>query len=209
MNINNKPTETTITISPSTTNPYDTNVSIFNSTPAREIPSRINAIATSLKGYINGIFIDKTTYLNTSISSLVTKVNSLATNLVDYVNTEIVVKLNSFQTEVLTDNSNFQTAILTDNSNFQTEVLTNLGTLIGVGAGYNISQINDLLSDDISYTTDKITNRIVSITTRDSVYDNFIYDKNSNIINYTVTLTKGGATFTQNYKVTKNEVIKL
>lgn len=198
MNINNKPTETTITISPSTTNPYDTNVSIFNSTPAREIPSRINAIATSLKGYINGIFIDKTTYLNTSISSLVTKVNSLAANLVDYVNTEIVVKLNDFQTGVLTDNSNFQAG-----------VLANLGTLVGVGAGYNIHQINDLLSDDMSYVVDKITNRITSINTRDSVYNNFIYDKNSNIINYTVTLTKGGATFTQNYKVTKNEVIKL
>ena len=64
-----------------TVDDFTTNVSIFSNTIAREIPTKIESIATALKTHTNTELGDITTYVNASLGSILTELNEMAGNI--------------------------------------------------------------------------------------------------------------------------------
>jgi hypothetical protein len=164
-----------------TVDDFTTNVSIFSNTIAREIPTKIESIATALKSHTNTELGDITTYVNASLGSILTEVNEMAGNIAK---------------EQVEYEAQFDTAF----SNLE----TNLGNYTQDVASYTQAQIQDLMftgavtSSNISYDSD---GRLSSILSNGKLTWNITYDSDGNLDSFKENVSIGGQTFTKTYTV--------
>jgi len=164
-----------------TVDDFTTNVSIFSNTIAREIPTKIESIATALKSHTNTELGDITTYVNASLGSILTELNEMAGNIAK---------------EQVEYEAQFDTAF----SNLE----TNLGNYTQDVASYTQAQIQDLMftgavtSSNISYDSD---GRLSSILSNGKLTWNITYDSDGNLDSFKENVSIGGQTFTKTYTV--------
>lgn len=164
--------------------PYTTNVSIFNSTPARVIPSKLNAIAIDFKNWNNTELGTKgNTHLNTSITNIVEHINTSMDSVTDYINDTMV----------------------TNQNNFQVEMETNIGNYLDpTNTGYSVAQSNSLhFTGDCSLTLNVDGLVETAITGEITTYD-IIYDVDERVISFKEKILIDSVTYTKSYTVTYN-----
>lgn len=160
---------------------FTTSVSIFANTIAREIPTKIESIATALKTHTNTELGDITTYVNASLASILSELNEMAGNIAK---------------EQVQYEAQFDAAFST--------LQTNLGTYTQDVASYTQAQIQTLMftgavpSSDISYDSD---GRLSSILSNGKLTWNITYDSDGNMESFKENVTIGGQIFTRTYTV--------
>jgi len=160
---------------------FTTSVSIFANTIAREIPTKIESIATALKTHTNTELGDITTYVNASLASILSELNEMAGNIAK---------------EQVQYEAQFDAAFST--------LQTNLGTYTQDVASYTQAQIQTLMftgavpSSDISYDSD---GRLSSILSNGKLTWNITYDSDGNMQSFKENVTIGGQIFTRTYTV--------
>jgi len=170
-----------VILSDHTVDDFTTNVSIFANTIAREIPTKIESIATALKTHTNTELGDITTYVNASLGSILTELNEMAGNIAK---------------EQVEYEEQFDTAFST--------LQTNLGNYTQDVASYTQAQIQTLMftgavpSSDISYDSD---GRLSSILSNGKLTWNITYDSDGNMESFKENVTIGGQIFTRTYTV--------
>lgn len=170
-----------VILSDHTVDDFTTSVSIFANTIAREIPTKIESIATALKTHTNTELGDITTYVNASLGSILTELNEMAGNIAK---------------EQVEYEAQFDTAFST--------LQTNLGTYTQDVASYTQAQIQELMftgavtSSNISYDSD---GRLSSILSNGKLTWNITYDSDGNLDSFKENVAIGGQTFTRTYTV--------
>tara|TARA_S200000501_G_scaffold374810_1_gene425236 strand:- start:391 stop:1308 length:918 start_codon:yes stop_codon:yes gene_type:complete len=161
---------------------FTTNVSIFANTIAREIPTKLESIATALKTHTNTEFGDLQTYVNTSLNSILSELNEMAGNIAK---------------EQVEYEARYDTAFNT--------LQTNLGNYLATGSSYTQAQIQGLMftgavsSSNISYDSN---GRLSSILSNGKLTWNITYDSNGYLDSFKENVTIGGVTYTKTYNVT-------
>ena len=160
---------------------FTTNVSIFQNTLAREIPTKLESIATALKTHTNTEFGDLTTYVNASLNSILSELNEMSGNIAK---------------EQVAYEARYDTAF----NNLQ----TNLANYLGTGSSYTQAQIQELMftgavtSSNISYDSN---GRLSSILSNGKLTWNITYDSNGNLSGFKENVTIGGVTTSKTYTV--------
>jgi hypothetical protein len=170
-----------VILSDHTVDDFTTSVSIFANTIAREIPTKIESIATALKTHTNTELGDITTYVNASLGSILTELNEMAGNIAK---------------EQVEYEAQFDTAF--------SALQTNLGTYTQDVASYTQAQIQELMftgavtSSNISYDSD---GRLSPILSNGKLTWNITYDSDGNLDSFKENVAIGGQTFTRTYTV--------
>jgi hypothetical protein len=176
--------------------PYTANVQIFNSTLARDIPNKINAIAVDFKQWNNNEIGTKgEEYLNNNMSNVATYINNSMTSVVSFINNVVVDNQNTF---IATANQNY--------TDFTNEMKNNIGNYLdSAGAGYSIAQVNSLeFSGETTIEYDANQN-ITKVVTGSKTTENINYDENQKIVSFTEKIVVDGVTYTKNYEVTYDD----
>lgn len=180
--------------------PYSTNVQIFKSTPAVDIPTKLNAVAVDFKNWNNEEIGTKgLNYLNLGVADTVTFLNDSMGLVTNYINTVVVENQNSF---ISTSTENYE--------QFKIDMQNNIGQYLDdAGAGYSLEQVNELrFTGDTILEFDEDGN-----LTR---YGNGAFEKfdivytDGEMSNFKEKIIVGSATFTKEFNVshdTNNNII--
>jgi len=172
--------------------PYTANVQIFKSTPALEIPNKLNAVAVDFKEWNNTELGTKGVgYLNSGIVDTVDYLNSSMRTITNYINSVVVANQNTFTSEMETSQNTFTS-----------EMETNIGGYLDdSGAGYSISQVNSLEfsgNSTIEYDENKNITKVVQGAKETS---SIAYNSENKIISFTEKITVDSSLYTKNYTV--------
>lgn len=171
---------------------FATNVSIFSNTLAREVPTKIESIATALKTHTNTELGDIETFLNTEMGDITTYINTSLNS--------ILTELNEMAGNIAKEQVEFESAY---DAAFAT-LQTNLGTYTQDVNSYTQAQIQDLMftgaisSSNISYDSD---GRLSSILSNGKLTWNITYDADGYLDGFKENVTIGGQIFTKTYTV--------
>ena len=171
---------------------FSTNVAIFSNTLAREVPTKIESIATALKTHTNTELGDIQTFLNTEMGDLTTYINTSLNS--------ILTELNEMAGNIAKNQVEFEAAYDTAFSELQ----TNLGNYTQDVNSYTQAQIQDLMftgaisSSNISYDSD---GRLSSILSNGKLTWNITYDGDGYLDGFKENVEIGGQTFTKTYTV--------
>lgn len=171
---------------------FATNVSIFSNTLAREVPTKIESIATALKTHTNTELGDIQTFLNTEMGDITTYINTSLNS--------ILTELNELAGNIAKEQVEFESAY---DAAFAT-LQTNLGTYTQDVNSYTQAQIQDLMftgaisSSNISYDSD---GRLSSILSNGKLTWNITYDSDGYLDGFKENVTIGGQIFTKTYTV--------
>jgi len=164
-----------------TVDAFATDVSIFANTIAREIPAKIESIATALKNHTNTELSDITTYQNASWNTVLTDLQKFAGDIAK----EQVEYEGTFRT-------------LFD------QLESSLGNYLSDEASYTRAQIDNTLftgaisSTNISHDTD---GRLTSIKSHGKLVWNITYDTDGYLDGFRETIDIGGFPVTKVYNV--------
>ena len=165
--------------------PYTANVQIFKSTPALEIPNKLNAVAVDFKEWNNTELGTKGVgYLNSGIVDTVDYLNSSMRTITNYINSVVVANQNTFTSEMKTSQN-----ILMSKMETSTRV------------GYSISQVNSLEfsgNSTIEYDENKNITKVVQGAKETS---SIAYNSENKIISFTEKITVDSSLYTKNYTV--------
>ena len=156
---------------------FDDDVGIFTNTKAREVPAKLNAIVQALKVHLNTLWLATAT---------------------GYINDTLVANLNTALSDIETFTNALETQINTQLVEFE----TNLGTYLGVGAGYSVDAANaalftgTIVAGDIVYDD---LGRVASIQQGPRLVNNFTYNDDGTISSYAEELTLGGITYARGF----------
>jgi len=187
--------------------PYTTNVKIFKSTPAVELPTKLNAVADDFKTWNNNEIGTKgQSYLNTSVTSLTDYINTSMGTVVDFINNVVVDNQNTFETNITDQQNTFETNITDQQNTFETNITTNIGNYLDThGAGYSISQTNSLEFTGNTTTEYDAQGRVVRFVSGAKETKNIAYNSQGNITSFTEVITVDGVNYTKNYTVAYDE----
>tara|TARA_B100000941_G_scaffold256198_1_gene205372 strand:- start:951 stop:1853 length:903 start_codon:yes stop_codon:yes gene_type:complete len=160
---------------------FTTSTTIFANSLAREIPTKVESIATAFKTHMNTELNDITTYTNASWDS-VTGDSAL------------------FNSQVAEEQTNFEGRFETNFANLQ----TNLANYIGTGTSYTKTDVDTTLftgtvpAADIVYNSD---GRLTKIKGNGKTIYNIAYDSSGYIQSFVEQVDIGGITQTKNHTV--------
>ena len=171
-------------------------VEIYTNTPAVMIPSKLNAMASSMKGWLNdNVSAPLENQQNTFKNEVVVRTNTAMASVETYMNDEIL----GFVNTIFVPWANDAGAVLSNHANLQETNVT--GTLSQLQADYTahvISQdalIAQALADilltlaqytsgsESGYTVHQTNELMAAITmTREITFDNYLYDYYDNVL---------------------------
>ena len=205
---------------------YTTNVLIFRSTKAKDIPGKLDAVANDIKTHFNTVMGEATTYINettvphinTAMATVEADHNTFITNISNQqgsYETTITNQQNTFEADRISTETTFTNSITSQQSvfentlqdqqdNYETDTTINLGNYTGSGAAYTVSQSNSFVfsgPSSVTYAQDGET--VVGYTEGPVTVSNIIYDNRDNLIELTETILVDSIpytkTFTANY----------
>ncbi len=171
-------------------------VEIYTNTPAVMIPSKLNAMASSMKGWLNdNVSAPLENQQNTFKNEVVVRTNTAMASVETYMNDEV----QGFVNTIFVPWANDAGAILSNHANLQeTNVTSTLGQLQADYTAHVISQdalIAQALADilvtlsqytsgsESGYTVHQTNELMAAITmTREISFDNYLYDSNNDVI---------------------------
>jgi len=183
---------------------YTTNVLIFRSTKAKDIPGKLDAIANDIKTHFNTVMGESTTYMNNVIVPHIN--DSMATVEADH-NT-LVTNINNnqatFQTTMTNQQNDFEATIQNQQNDYESDLTNNIGNYTGNGAAYTVSQTNSFMfsgPSEVTYASDGET--VIGYTDGPLTVTNIVYDNFDNLVELTETILVDSIpytkTFTANY----------
>ena len=180
---------------------FSANTSIFTNTLAREIPSKIDSIASDFKTHINDNFADV----------VVTDVNAFIDGLETYLNDTVVAAINTAIEAIRTDGTKFAGDIAKEQTEFEggfearfQGLEDGLSTYVGDEASYTKAQIDTTLftgaisSTNISHDSD---GRLSSIKANGKLVWNITYDADGFLEGFRESVDIGGLPVTKVYNV--------
>ena len=180
---------------------FSANTSIFTNTLAREIPSKIDSIASDFKTHINDNFADV----------VVTDVNAFIDGLETYLNDTVVADINTAIEAIRTDGTKFAGDIAKEQTEFEggfearfQGLEDGLSTYVGDEASYTKAQIDTTLftgaisSTNISHDSD---GRLSSIKANGKLVWNITYDADGFLEGFRESVDIGGLPVTKVYNV--------
>jgi hypothetical protein len=185
-------------------NDFVTNVSIFTNTLAKDIPSKINAIAEDFKLHINDEVSDV----------VVADVNTFIDNLETYLNGTVVASINQAIEDMRVDAAKFAGDVAKEQVTYEggfdakfEELQTNLANYIGVGTAYSKADIDaQLFTNSVSaaYVSYDAQGRLTSYRVGGKYIWNISYDSNGFVDGFNETVTIGGISSQKSYVVNTN-----
>lgn len=119
-------------VSDLTVDDFSTNVEVYSSTKAKEIPTKLNAMAADLKTYLNDTMkTPEVTHLNDGITSIVAHVNQFVTDVTTYINSTVVSDMNTAMSDVETDHNDYQTNLTNQQNTFESGITAQQNTFEG------------------------------------------------------------------------------
>jgi hypothetical protein len=180
---------------------FSANTSIFTNTLAREIPSKIDSIASDFKTHINDNFADV----------VVGDVNAFIDGLETYLNGTVVAAINTAIESIRTDGTKFAGDIAKEQTEFEggfearfQGLEDGLSTYVGDEASYTKAQIDTTLftgaisSTNISHDSD---GRLSSIKANGKLIWNITYDSDGFLEGFRESVDIGGLPVTKVYNV--------
>jgi len=181
---------------------FNTNVSIFTSTMAIEVPAKLNAVATDVKNFLRDeLTTPINAFINNSIASITTANNTAVTTITSYINDVIINDINLSLSSINSDNITFQVTLLDDVDVFKNTLLGNIAGLLGVGAGYTINQSNDLIFGGMSEISLNSSGRVSSYTSGVRTVSNVTYNDDGLIVSYMETILNGVISYSKQMTV--------
>jgi len=217
--VNAQPLETEIVLTQ-----YTTNVEIFTSTKAKDIPEKIDAIAVDLKNNINTNttsvleYINNTVvpHINSELSTITDDHNTITSNLITQQDTfetnittqqtnfeqSINTQQGTFETNITTQQNTYQTSITNQQDDFENEMTGNIANYISTqGVGYTVEQTNSFMFTGPATASFNINGEIDSYTSDNVTISNIQYNDDSNIISFTETVGIDGQLTTKTFNI--------
>jgi hypothetical protein len=182
-------------------NDFSANVSIFTNTLAREIPTKIDSIASDFKDHINNNFADV----------VVGDVNTFIDDLETYLNDTVVAAINTAIESMRTDGTKFAADVAKEQTEFEGSfearfqgLEDGLSNYVSDEASYTKAQIDTTLftgaisSTNISHDSD---GRLTSIKGNGKLIWNITYDSDGFLEGFRETIDIGGVPVTKVYNV--------
>lgn len=178
---------------------YASNVAIFRSTRAVDVPDKLNAIGNDFKSWLNNNVMDATTdYINQSMTTIVNYVNTSMSGIDD--------DLTDYKDNLNSEWSTYKDDLTGEWSTFKGDLETNLSSYLdSSGAGYSIAQINQLIFSGDAI--DPVYDSEGRITKYGNQYEetfDITYDSDNRISGFKEKITIGGVTTTETYTVAYN-----
>lgn len=188
---------------------YSSAVDIFASTKAKDIPDKLNAIATSLKTNVN---TNTTAVLNYVNNVVVPHINTELSKITDGYNTTastLTTKQNTFETTISDKQTTFETSQKNRQTSFENTMLTGIASYIDAqGVGYTILQSDNLIPFTQTIATEDYTfdaeGKITGIREGYKTTSSITYDSNGTITGFTETLNVNGVGVTKNFTISKD-----
>lgn len=187
-------------------NDFTSNTSIFTNTLAKEIPAKLNAIATDFKTHINDEFADV----------VVNDVNAFIDNLETYLNGTVVAAVNQAIEDMRADAAKFAGDVAKEQVEYEGgfdakfEALeANLGNYINSDSSlaYSKGDIDDQLftgSVSTAYVSYDAEGRLTSYKVGGKYIWNISYDANGFVDGFNETVSIGGVSTQKSYVVNTN-----
>ena len=181
---------------------FSTNVSIFTSTQAKDVPDKLNAVATDVKNFLlNQLTIPVNTFVNNSISTMIAVNNAAISTITTYLNTVVVADINSSLASINSDNETFQSNLIQTNQAFKDALTGNISSLLLAGAGYTISQSNSLVGCTLESATYDNEGCLTGCTSGPTTVSNITYDEFGLVTSFNNTVSSNGAVETKHIVV--------
>ena len=118
-----------LTIADNTVTSFTDNTEIFSATLAKEIPAKLNAIATAFKTHVNTeLMADAVAHDNAAVTSMVGHINSFVTSITSYMNATVIDHLNTALATIATDQSTYKSNVAIQQNTAETTFQTNYDT---------------------------------------------------------------------------------
>jgi YD repeat-containing protein len=132
-----------LAIADNTVTSFTDNTEIFSATLAKEIPAKLNAIATAFKTHVNTeLMADAVAHDNAAVASMVSHINSFVTSITSYMNATVIDHLNTALATIATDQSTYKSNVATQQNTAETTYQTNYDTFIA-SVNTNFSTLSD------------------------------------------------------------------
>lgn len=187
-----------------TVSDFATNVSIFTNTLAKDIPAKLNSIATDFRTHINDNFAD----------TVVTDVNAFIDGLETYLNDTVIADVNQAIEDMRSDAAKFAGDVAKEQVTYEggfdakfEELQTNLANYVGDETAYSVADIDDQLftgSVSSAYVSYDSSGRLTSYRVGGKYIWNISYDANGFVDGFNETVTIGGLSRQKSYVVNTN-----
>jgi len=119
-----------LTIADNTVTSFTDNTEIFSATLAKEIPAKLNAIATAFKTHVNTeLMADAVAHDNAAVTSMVGHINSFVTSITSYMNATVIDHLNTALATIATDQSTYKSNVASQQNAYETSYDARFNTL--------------------------------------------------------------------------------
>lgn len=191
---------------------FTSQVEIYKSTKAKDIPTKLNVMAADLKAHTNTkvntiqSFFNGTVvpHINTELTKIGDDHNTLVTNISNQQSTfetNITNQQNTFETNRVATETAFTDSITTQQNAYESDLTNNIGNYIGSGAGYNVAQVNSFQFSGPGSVTYDAQGRVTEAVEGPITTSNIVYNVSGKLMSFTETITIAGVPYTKTFEV--------